>query len=69
MASVDDLMELADEAIHSYAAWLAEFTMGDLQSLNVMRLHDESEAARRKLHAALTAAHGVMGTAGGQTNG
>jgi hypothetical protein len=49
-------MKLVDEAIHAYAAWLAEFTTGDLQSLNVMRLRDESEAARRKLEAAIRSA-------------
>lgn len=52
----DQLMKLADEAIHAYAAWLAEFTTGDLQSLNVMRLRDESDAARRKLEAAIRSA-------------
>jgi hypothetical protein len=66
MHSVDDLMALADEAIHAYAAWLAEFTTGDLQSLNVMRLHDEKEAAHRKLRAALESALGVGVGGGGQ---
>jgi hypothetical protein len=54
-------MKLADEAIHAYAAWLAEFTTGDLQSLNVMRLRDESDTARRKLETAIRSAHGVVG--------
>jgi hypothetical protein len=55
----DRWVDQLERAIHSYAAWLAEFTTGDLQSLNVMRLRDESDTARRKLQAALTAALGV----------
>ena len=63
-ASVDELMKLADEAIHAYAAWLAEFTTGDLPSFNVARLNEEKDAARRKLRAALEGACGVPASSG-----
>jgi hypothetical protein len=61
VSKADDLMALADEAIHAYAAWLAEFTTGELPSLHVDRLNDEKDAARRKLRAAIESACGVKG--------
>lgn len=68
MVKVDDLMKLADEAIHAYAAWLMEFTHGDhldagLPSFHVERLNSEKDAARDRLRAALgSAIDGVEGT-------
>jgi spore coat polysaccharide biosynthesis predicted glycosyltransferase SpsG len=63
----DELMKLADDAIHAYAAWLAEFTVGELPSLHVDRLNNEKDAARRKLEAAIrSAVDGVGASAGGQ---
>ena len=59
LCTADDLMKLADEAIHAYAAWLAEFTTGELPSFHVDRLNAEKDAARRKLEAAIRSAHGV----------
>lgn len=60
--SVDELMKLADEAIHAYAAWLAEsITINEPRNhpdiLN--GLNEKKDAARRKLEAAIRAAHGV----------
>lgn len=68
MHSADDLMKLADEAIHAYAAWLAEFTTGELPSHHVDRLNAEKDEARRKLEAAIRTTHGVAIPQTGQEN-
>jgi hypothetical protein len=63
MHSADELVKMADEAIHAYAAWLAEFTTGDLPSLHADRLNDEKDAARRRLEMAIrVTVAGVQGT-------
>lgn len=62
---------LADEAIHAYAEWLAEFAMGDLPSFHTDRLNVEKDRARVALLAHLRTAtilmeSGQTGTDGSQ---
>jgi hypothetical protein len=62
MHSADDLMKLADEAIHAYAAWLAESITinepGNHPDI-LIGLNEKKDAARRKLEVAIRAACGV----------
>lgn len=63
MSTTDELMKLADEAIHAYAAWLAEsITINEPRNhpdiLNW--LNEKKDAARRKLEAAIRATCGVL---------